>query len=278
MLYIYYNADLLDLPNDKGESLGFIDDIVYGVQGSTAAGNARKLGNMLQEAEAWRKKHVAQFETSKSVLVHYTRNRQQATKASVKIGKATINPSNKAKYLGVILDQDFRFKTHMQQVIKRGMTAAMALSSIVKSRWGTHYQYAQLFKATIATGTDYAPCISHRPRSDGKNASQPRRLVTVQRLAMRAITWCYKTTPTTAMEIEADRQPPAIRVQTSALHSLSRMRSLSARHPIQAWITDALSLRTAQITHLWNLESILHQFRHMRERTETIETFIRPPW
>src|SRR5436190_11873499 len=74
LLYMYYNADLLDIPKDREMGLGFIDDIVYGVQGDTDKANARKLKIMLKKAEEWRKKHGAQFETSKYVLVHYTRN------------------------------------------------------------------------------------------------------------------------------------------------------------------------------------------------------------
>jgi hypothetical protein len=278
LLYTYYNADLLDVPNGKGESLGFIDDIVYGVQGNTAAGNARKLGNMLQEAEQWRKRHGAQFETSKYVLVHYTRNRKQATKASIKTGNVTIEPEKEARYLGVILDQELRFKAHVQQVIKRGTGAAMALASIARSTWGVQYQLArQLFKATIAARTDYAACIWHRPKSNRTTlATQTQGLTTIQRLAMKAITGCYKTTPTAAMEIEAELEPPALHLQARVLKSVSRMRSLSTRHPLQAWLANALRLRTAQIAHRSNLENAMHQFPHMTECTETIEAYIRP--
>ena len=43
LLYMYYNADLLDIPQQRGTGLGFIDDITYGVEGFTDKGNARKL-------------------------------------------------------------------------------------------------------------------------------------------------------------------------------------------------------------------------------------------
>jgi hypothetical protein len=35
VLYLFYNVDLLDIPGRRGQSLGFIDDIAYGVQGQT---------------------------------------------------------------------------------------------------------------------------------------------------------------------------------------------------------------------------------------------------
>ena len=105
-----------------------------------------------------------------------------------------------------------------------------------------------------------------------------RKLVMVQRLAMKATLGCYKTAPTAAMEIESDLQPPWIRLQTKVLLAITRMQSLSAKHPVQEWLMNALRTRTAVITHRSNLENILQQFPHTTERIESIEPFIRPPW
>jgi len=142
LLYMFYNADLLDIaPQHQATGLGFIDDTIYGVQGNTDKENARTLKRILDEAEDWRKKHGAQFETSKYILVHYTRNKRMKTQASVTTNGVTIKPSNEAKYLGVIFDQELRFKSHVQYAIKKGTNAAMALSSIAKCTWGAPYKY-----------------------------------------------------------------------------------------------------------------------------------------
>ena len=104
---MYYNADLLDMTKKSIEELGlgFIDDIVYGVTGYSDKRNVRKLKEILRKAEEWRKKHRAQFERSKYVLVHYTRNSNLSTKATVTIDNVTISPSEEARYLGVIFDK-----------------------------------------------------------------------------------------------------------------------------------------------------------------------------
>jgi len=82
---------------------------------------------------------------------------------------------------------------------------------------------------------DYGAVIWHRPKRDGSTASttQVKKLTTIQRLAMKAITGCYKTTPTAAMEIEAELHPTWIRLQTKVVLAIRCMRSLSASHPIQ---------------------------------------------
>src|SRR5436190_2278230 len=210
LLYMYYNADLLDIPQQRGMGLGFIDDIMYGVEGFTDKGNARKLKQLLREAEEWRKKHGVQFETSKYILVHFTRNHNRATNAAITIGNVTIEPSNEAKYLGVILDKELWFKTHLQYIVKKGTKAAMALSSIAKSSWGVQYKHThQLFTAVISACTDYMAIIWHRPKDGNKMATstQASKLNKIQRLAIKAITGCYKTTAMAAMEIETGLQP-----------------------------------------------------------------------
>ena len=281
LLYMYYNADLLDIPQQRGTGLGFIDDITYGVEGFTDKGNARKLNQLLREAEEWRKKHGVQFETSKYILVHFTRNYNQATNAAITVGKVTIEPSNEAKYLGVIFDKELRFKAHLQYIVKKGTKAAMALSRIAKSSWGLKYKYArQLYTAVITARTDYAAVVWHRPKDGNTMATstQACKLDKIQRLAMKAITGCYKTTATAAMEIETGLQPSWLRLQTKTLQAITRMQTLSKKHPLHEWLASAMRTRTAQNPHQTNLENVLQQFPLMTENIETIEPYIRPPW
>src|SRR4030095_4367439 len=124
-----------------------------------------------------------------------------------KVNGMTIKPSTEARYLGVIFDQQLRFKSHLQHIIKKGTNAAISLESIANCRWGTPYRYVrQLFQTAIAPCTDYAAVIWHQPKADGSTAKlmQAQKLTTVQRIAMKAILGCYRTTPTTAMLIESD--------------------------------------------------------------------------
>ena len=105
ILYILYNSDLLDIPKEEKQlGLGYIDDILYGVQNKTAMGNARELKRLLDRSEQWRQRHGAQFEKSKYVLIHFTTNRTAQVEATVTVGGATIHPSPEAKYLGVTFD------------------------------------------------------------------------------------------------------------------------------------------------------------------------------
>src|SRR5438046_9843056 len=54
ILYLFYNADLLEIPGNKGLSWGFIDDIAYGVEGESDEQNAKELQRLLMKVEEWR--------------------------------------------------------------------------------------------------------------------------------------------------------------------------------------------------------------------------------
>ena len=107
LLYMYYNADLLNIPKETSTTtmaLGFIDDIIYGASGPSDTGNTRKLKRLLRHSEEWRIRHGVQFETSKYTLIHFTKHPKRQTKASITINNFKIRPSKEAKYLGVIFD------------------------------------------------------------------------------------------------------------------------------------------------------------------------------
>jgi hypothetical protein len=95
---------------------------------------------MLGEAEKWRENYGARFEMSKYVLVHFTKRRAAEITTPIRITNTIIQPSQEAKYLGVIFDKQLRFKLHLQHATKKGAKFAHAMSRITKSTWGTSYQ------------------------------------------------------------------------------------------------------------------------------------------
>ena len=103
--------------------------------------------------------------------------------ASVIINEVKIESSKEAKYLGVIFDQELRFKSHLQYIVKNDINAIIALSSIAKTTWGAPYMHIrQLFQAVIASRMDYAAIIWHRSKDDGSitDIIQIRRLIIIQ--------------------------------------------------------------------------------------------------
>jgi len=140
----------------NGDTLG---KDTHGVErkGQTDKENAIRLQRLLEGAEQWREKHVARFETSKYVLVHFTRRRAAETTTPIQIANTIIQPSQQAKYLGVIFDKKLRVKFHIQHATKRGSKFSHAMSRIAKSTSGTTYQETRrLFTSVVALRIAYA--------------------------------------------------------------------------------------------------------------------------
>src|SRR5437667_4302333 len=262
ILYILYNSDLLDIPKKEGQlGLGYIDDILYGAQNKTALENTRELGRLLVKTEQWRQQHGAQFEKSKYVLIHFTRNSPEKAKASVTISGIRIEPSEEAKYLGVTFDQKLKFHSHVKQVVAKVTKYAIAIGEIAKSRWGPEFKYLKrLFTAVAAPRIDYAAIIWHRPKDTctAPTTAQLRALSSVQGRMMRAITGCFRTTAITAMEHETNLISPEWHLTNKILRTITHMTATAENHPIHAWITHAL--RGGSRPHISNLENLIKHF------------------
>jgi hypothetical protein len=215
ILCIYYNGgELLDCPHPNSLALGFIDDIGYGVKGRTALENVTNLRYLLSKAEGWRKKHGAQFEKSKYILIHFTRDKTINTEASLTVDGTTITPAVEARYLGVTFDQSLKYRTHTNQAVKKGTQFGLAIGGIARATWGTEFKYLRrLFTAVTAPQMDYAAVIWHRPEDRrAPTVQQLNKLSTVQRHIMKAITGCFRTTPMAALENETSLPPPGLRL------------------------------------------------------------------
>jgi hypothetical protein len=87
---------------------------------------------------------------------------------------------------------------------------------------------------------DYAAIIWHRPNDKtAPSIQQLKKLSSVQRHIMRAITGCFRTTSTAALENETSLQPPKLRLREKILKTITRMQTLPPEHPLHRWIQDS---------------------------------------
>jgi ribonuclease HI len=283
ILYLLYNSELLSvLPPEIGGllCLGFIDNIAYGVQGRNDVENARILERLLRKAEDWRQRHGARFETTKYVLIHFTKNRNQSTTAHIEIDGTIIEPSDEAKYLGVIFDRKLSFKSHVQYASRKGMAFALAISRVANCTCGPTYQQTRnLFTSVVAPRMDHAAIIWHKPTKQGQiiPPSSTTKLDSAQRTAIKAILGTFRTTPSTALQIETSLPPTHLRLRNKVRQSYTRMHTSPLTNPVKAAILKA-STSTSK-SHITPFEYIMRVFpQYTRGEMETIKPFPRPPW
>ena len=84
ILYILYNADLLDIPNNpqKKDGIGYVDNIALLAIAANFIETTRIIGDMMTRedgSEEWSILHNSRFEVIKLAISHYTRSTKPDT-------------------------------------------------------------------------------------------------------------------------------------------------------------------------------------------------------
>ena len=109
-LYQYYNADLLNVPRNKGElALAYIDDASMIATADTFAEAHDMLADMMTRAGGvnnWSVSHNSPLEYSKLALIDFPHSSSAKERLPLQLPQRVINPSVSTKYLRVIFDQN----------------------------------------------------------------------------------------------------------------------------------------------------------------------------
>ena len=117
ILFLFLNANLVDVPITRRKgAIAFVDDYTRWTVGSSAEANTTILQRKaIPRALEWAAQSGAAFEAEKTSFIHFTRNQRQRQLPAVPlhVDRATVAPASEVKILGVIFDQDLRFKSHI---------------------------------------------------------------------------------------------------------------------------------------------------------------------
>jgi hypothetical protein len=120
ILYLFYNADLLDICNNiqlRTSPTGFVDDVGILVYGESTEGNCRNLERLHTACATWAERHGSRFATEKYELIHFSRTPKRFNmEAQINLGATQVNPSTAVRILGVILDPKLKWQPHMRSV------------------------------------------------------------------------------------------------------------------------------------------------------------------
>ena len=189
ILFLFFNADLVQASIKEGASMAFVDDYTAWVVSNSAERNTRIIQeNILPKLEKWEKESGAVFEASKTAFIHFTRYNDLLRDSDMPLcfKGDQIQPSQLIKVLGVILDQGLRFKEHLAEKAEKALKAALALKRLQGLNPLT---MRQLYTATVAPVMDYALPVWYLAVSN-KTLSVLHR---AQRVAAQAIVGGFRT-------------------------------------------------------------------------------------
>lgn len=180
----------------------------------------------ISHLEAWDRLTGSCFAAEKTELIHITRKKHERLQRQVVMNGKTVALSLTAKLLGVVFDQELRWKDHIQQVFKRATKVSIALGGLQHLR---PEQMRQLYQACVTPVIDYASTVWYDPLRD---KTYLRHLNTVQRTALIRILSAFRTVATTTLEVEAYILPTHLRLRQRAQNTIANLHTLPHDHPI----------------------------------------------
>lgn len=287
ILYLFYNADLLDIGGVHDLVIGFIDDTSILVTGNTKGENVGALQDIHKKAEDWARRTGSVFAPQKYEMIHFANGRKdQEDEAPLVLPTATVRPRKTAKLLGVILDKKLTGLPHAEHLREKAKVSIRGIQAIAGSTWGiTLQQGVQLYKATILPKLAYASSTWFRNNPEHghkKSTAEILRIIQgIQKDALKLATGAWKSTALSALEVETNTLPIDLYLQQRNENALHRIRGSPIYGNIAEARTGNPTLRTKRspLQHLEELCLARNQITGQpQEEVEPMYTNTAEPW
>lgn len=230
ILYLIYNADLIEIHGNEVTSNGWVDDACFMAKGDSERETIRKLRLACQKADQWAKTHASVFDLKKYALVHFVNTQEvdpQYTPLSLQ-GHTVAATRTAERYLGYWLDPELEFDHHREKATAKADVSLQALRSLAGSTWGASisairriYQAVVVPQMLFGVSAWYQPMVISKTKA--RTISQP--FVTIQKWAACLISGAFRTTAAEALNIELYLPPIAIHMNRLVKETAVRLRT-----------------------------------------------------
>jgi ribonuclease HI len=275
VLYTFYNADLMDdVARLDMEVIGWIDDMNVIAVGRSFTETAHMLNQVLRRCDNWSRTHGSQFAPDKFQLVHFlprwTRIKPADITRAVRYRDEIIKPKGWAKILGVTLDQQLTFRSHIAKVNAKVKGHLGAIRRLGASTWGVEAaDVRDIYRATVLP--TYLNCSSAWLTT----REAEKELESAQYDAAKFITGVYKGVAKVELEAETGLLPIGVRVREEAERALIRMAAIPQGRKLIRSVKRGTRSKAP-------LAMLIRQFEeeHGRDALEIDKRlgFIVPPW
>ena len=236
ILFLFYLTNLFkdlkpSLLTPQLRSPSFIDDIALIVTGPSEEANSKALERAARKAWSWAADNVIVFDDPKTELMHFhNKTCQHTSNAPVTLPNGTvIYPAQHLRWLGVWLDRKLSFNYHVQQKTAAATRALNMISRLSNSEWGLSAPaMRQLYYTCITPIADYGAEIWWKGQIGLAN-----KLEKLQAEANRRILGAFRTSPTSALEIEASTLPVSLRLDRLCKRYAYRVLQMLPDHPVR---------------------------------------------
>ena len=154
ILYLFYNADLLDLCDDqelRTSRSGYLDDVNIFTFSTSTVSNCQSLTKIHDGCLQWADKHCSKFSVPNYELIHLTRMPcKHNIHFPLHLQNFTIQPRPAIRVLGIYMDSGLTWRTQLNEVVSKAKSRINILTSLTASTWGSSLAKAKtLYTAMI---------------------------------------------------------------------------------------------------------------------------------
>ncbi|PPQ85868.1 hypothetical protein CVT24_006388, partial [Panaeolus cyanescens] len=297
VLYVIYNADLLEIPKDNSEdAIGYVDDAIFIAIADTFTETVQKLQDMMMRPGGgcdWSTTHNSKFEMSKVAIMHFSRKTKSIDGQQVKLRSAapplvidgtTITVVDEYKYLGILVDPEIRWKQQSAKAAEKAAKWIILFKRLTNAQRGMSsklmrhlYRSVGVPKLTYALDVWYTPPNKPLGARNTSGSVEPlRRIKSVQKAATLAITGALKGTAADILDPHANVPPAEVMLWSICKRSYIRLCSLPSDHILHSAIVKAYATRDRPPRHSTPIETLARLFDINPGATEKIPT-LKPP-
>jgi hypothetical protein len=209
---IQYNS-LLNLKfTSRTKAVAFADDLILAIRAETVS-EAENVSNLeMSKITAWWKSNKVRFNEEKSEVMLISRRKQKEVKdIKIYLNYKPLERVTTMKYLGIILDDKFKFSEYISYAAEKCIKLIHSLSKSAKVSWGLKHQALKtIYKGATLPLLLYGAPVWIEAMKYGYNRQK---YITVQRLMNIRMAKAYRTTLSEALCILTRMTPIVIKIE-----------------------------------------------------------------
>ena len=147
---IQYNTILNLNFTKRTTAVAFADDLLLIARGESVR-EAENFGNIeMSKMNTWSKRNKVGFNKAKSKTMLISRNkRKEAKEIKIYLNNKPLEQVTTMKYLGIVIDDKFKFSHHISHVADKCTKLIFSLSKSAKIHWGLKHEALTIYKEAI---------------------------------------------------------------------------------------------------------------------------------
>ena len=192
--------------------VAYADDLLIATRGDSVRAVENYANIELSKIEGWSRRNKIKFNDKKSKVMLVTRRKRKEDKdITLYLHSKPLEQVRQMKYLGLILDQKFKFQEHIKYTTERCAKLTHNLSRVARLTWGLRYgAIATIYKGAILPLLSYGAPVWIEAMKHQHNRQKLKR---VQRLINLRMARAFRTTSGDALCILTAMKPIIIKIE-----------------------------------------------------------------